>query len=213
MGRLLMFHVSYCILHLMHYTMLCSAHVYPYTLDPAELELEEPTKPALVEESANTELTEGKPRCIPPISLDFWFSINISITVWLCIKFTGFVWHYSCTKISFPIILIYPCYNSYRSLAMATRRHRKLKTIGRKGWECDVESQSLQGCSLHLCQLRTEELVTASKYWTYWSHSSVHRLVNQWSLSSIDVWLSPTASTAVRGEKLGGDLRISQPMD
>jgi hypothetical protein len=31
------------------------------------------------------------------------------------------------------------------------------------------------------------------------------------SLSSTEAWLKPTASLAVRGEKLGGDPQISQP--
>jgi hypothetical protein len=81
MSRLQLFHASYHTLHLIHCTMLCSAHLYSYTLDAAGPELEEPTKPAPAEESANTELTDGRPRCIPPISLDFWFSINIYNTV------------------------------------------------------------------------------------------------------------------------------------
>jgi hypothetical protein len=37
--------------------------------------------------------------------------------------------------------------------------------------------------------------------------------VNQCTLSSTDVWLKSTTSMAVRGEKLGGDLRIDQSMD
>jgi hypothetical protein len=48
-------------LHLMHCTMLCSAHLYSYTLDHAEQKHEEPMEPAPAEESANTELIEGKP--------------------------------------------------------------------------------------------------------------------------------------------------------
>jgi hypothetical protein len=43
------------------------AHTWSYTLDPTEPEVEEPTEPAPAEESANTEQTKGKPRCIPPI--------------------------------------------------------------------------------------------------------------------------------------------------
>jgi hypothetical protein len=33
-----------------------------------------------------------------------------------------------------------------------------------KGGESDVESQDLQGCSPHLCWLRTDGLVLVSKY-------------------------------------------------
>jgi hypothetical protein len=51
--------------------MLCSAHLYSYTLDHVEPELEEPTELAPAEEADNTEPTEGKSRCIPPIILDF----------------------------------------------------------------------------------------------------------------------------------------------
>jgi hypothetical protein len=34
-----------------------------------------------------------------------------------------------------------------------------------------VVSQHLQGCSPHLCRLRTAQLAPASKYWTYRSHA------------------------------------------
>jgi hypothetical protein len=33
-----------------------------------------------------------------------------------------------------------------------------------KGGESDVKSRHLQGCSLHLCRLRTDGLVPTSKY-------------------------------------------------
>jgi hypothetical protein len=61
-----------------------------YTLDRghAEEEHESLEEPAQTEETANTDLTEGKLRCIPPIFLDFCSSIKIYITVWLYIKFT-----------------------------------------------------------------------------------------------------------------------------
>jgi hypothetical protein len=75
MSRLLLFYVSYRTLHIMHCTMLCSAHLYLYTLDPADPKLEEPTELAPAEESANTELTEDKPQCIPPIILGFCFNL------------------------------------------------------------------------------------------------------------------------------------------
>jgi hypothetical protein len=40
----------------------------------------------------------------------------------------------------------------------------KVETINWKGREVDVASRHLQGCSLRLCQLRTDELVPMSKY-------------------------------------------------
>jgi hypothetical protein len=54
-----------------------------YTLDRghAEEEHESLEEPAQTEETANTDLTEGKSRCIPPIFLDFCSSIKIYITV------------------------------------------------------------------------------------------------------------------------------------
>jgi hypothetical protein len=60
MDRLLLIHASYSPLHHV-------AHMWPYTIDPAELVVEELTEPTPAEESANTELTKGKLRCIPPI--------------------------------------------------------------------------------------------------------------------------------------------------
>jgi hypothetical protein len=36
--------------------------------------------------------------------------------------------------------------------------------------ECDVASWHLNGCSLCLCRLRTDELAPTSNYWTYRSH-------------------------------------------
>jgi hypothetical protein len=71
MDRLLLFHASYCNLHhALHHV----AHTWSYTIDPTEPVVEELTEPAPTEESANTELTEGKHRCIPPIILDFCFN-------------------------------------------------------------------------------------------------------------------------------------------
>jgi hypothetical protein len=67
MDRLLMFHASYCTLHIMHCIMWILSHTCSHMLDPVEPEVEEPTELALVQESTNTELIEGKPQCIPPI--------------------------------------------------------------------------------------------------------------------------------------------------
>jgi hypothetical protein len=64
MVRLLLFHASYCPLH---HALYHVAHTWSYTIDPMESVVEELTEPAPADEFANTELTEGKPWCIPPI--------------------------------------------------------------------------------------------------------------------------------------------------
>jgi hypothetical protein len=89
---------------------------------------------------------------------------------------------------------------------------RKRRIVGWEGWESDVESQRLQGANPCLCRLRTNRLVPANKYWTYWSHDGVMGAINWCSLSSTDACIFPIASMAVRGEKLGGDPWIGQPM-
>jgi hypothetical protein len=62
--RLLLFHASYWPLHrALHHV----AHTWSYTIYQAEPVVEELTESAPPGESANTELTKGKPRCIPPI--------------------------------------------------------------------------------------------------------------------------------------------------
>jgi hypothetical protein len=64
------------------------AHTWSYMIDPVEPVVEELTEPAPAEESssANSEITEGKPRCIPPIFLDLCFK-SIVVLRLLCIKF------------------------------------------------------------------------------------------------------------------------------
>jgi hypothetical protein len=42
--------------------------------------------------------------------------------------------------------------------------------LGRSG-SGDVASRHLQGCSPHLCRLRTVQLAPVNKYWTYRSHA------------------------------------------
>jgi hypothetical protein len=68
--------------------------------------------------------------------------------------------------------------------------------------ECDVANRHLQGCSLHLCQLRTNGLDSMSKYWTYWLHAGDMGLISWCTLLSTNVWLKPTASIVVLEEKL-----------
>jgi hypothetical protein len=41
-----------------------------------------------------------------------------------------------------------------------------------------VESRRLQGCSPHLCRLKTDELTPVSKYLTYQSHAGDMGLVS-----------------------------------
>jgi hypothetical protein len=71
----------------------------------------------------------------------------------------------------------------------------------RKGRECDVESQHLQGCSPHLCRLRTNELAPVSKYWTYWSHAGVIGPLSWCSWLAINAWLYPYCFNGYKGER------------
>jgi hypothetical protein len=59
--NLLMFSHLLVSLHLMYCTMLILAHLYTYTLDYVEPELEEPTEQAQAKDPANPNLTQGKP--------------------------------------------------------------------------------------------------------------------------------------------------------
>jgi hypothetical protein len=47
----------------------------------------------------------------------------------------------------------------------------KMKIVGCKGQEWYMTSRHLQGCSPHLCRLRTDGFALVSKFWTYRSHS------------------------------------------
>jgi hypothetical protein len=82
------------------------AHTWSYTIDPAEPVVEELTKPAPAEESANTELTEGKPRCILPIFLDFCFKSEFCITIVCALSLQELYWHRRCIRNSFLITLV-----------------------------------------------------------------------------------------------------------
>jgi hypothetical protein len=64
MDRLLRFHAPcFTLHHALHHV----AHMWSYTIDHVESVVEELTEPVPVEEFSNIKLTEGKPRCIPPI--------------------------------------------------------------------------------------------------------------------------------------------------
>jgi hypothetical protein len=80
-------------------------------------------------------------------------------------------------------------------------------SVGNVG-EWYVESQHLQGCSPHLCRLRTDGLALASKYWTCRSHAGDmgHGKSSSWLPTKN--CLFPTASLAIMGEKMGMDPRI-----
>jgi hypothetical protein len=73
-----------------------------------------------------------------------------------------------------------------------------------------VKSWCLQGCSPRLCQLRTNGLTPASKYWTYRSHVSVMGTVSLVAGYQQKLVFSPTASLVVVRAKLGMDPRIIQ---
>jgi hypothetical protein len=61
--------------HLIHFTILISAHLYSYMLDNAEPETEpdELMEQAPTETSTNPDLALGKPECIPLMIIDFSF--------------------------------------------------------------------------------------------------------------------------------------------
>jgi hypothetical protein len=69
-------------------------------------------------------LDQGKPRCIPPKSLSFLFEIVFIILYACALSLYELYDTVAVLRFSFPIILVYPCCNSCRSLEMARRRHR-----------------------------------------------------------------------------------------
>jgi hypothetical protein len=54
----------------------------------------------------------------------------------------------------------------------------KRRTVGWEGWGVWCGKLIPHGCSLRLCQLRTDRLTIVSKYWTYWSHAGEMSPVN-----------------------------------
>jgi hypothetical protein len=71
-----------------------------------------------------------------------------------------------------------------------TLRESRGPSVG-KGRESVVVSRHLQGGSSCLCWLRTNGLVPASKYLTYWSYAGDMGPVNRCSQSSIDACVFP----------------------
>jgi hypothetical protein len=82
-------------------------------------------------------------------------------------------------------------------------------SIGKVG-EWYVENRHLQGCSPHLCRLRTDRLAPTTKYWTYWSHVRGMGSVSLVASHQQKVGFAPTASLVGSGEKLGTDPWIGQ---
>jgi hypothetical protein len=80
-------------------------------------------------------------------------------------------------------------------------------SVGKVG-EWYVEGRHLQSYIPRLCRLRTDGLIPASKYWTYWSHVGDMGPVSLVDSCQQKLIFSPTASLAIVGEKLGTDLRI-----
>jgi hypothetical protein len=75
-------------------------------------------------EDTNLVLDQGKPRCIPPKSLYFMFEDLFIILVDCALSLQDLYDTVATLGFSFPIILVYPCYNSYRSLELGRHRYR-----------------------------------------------------------------------------------------
>jgi hypothetical protein len=84
-------------------------------------------------------------------------------------------------------------------------------SVGKVG-EWFVKSWHLQGCSPHLCRLRTDGLAPASKYWTYRSHAGDMGPISLLAGCQQKLVFSPTASLTVLGEKLGTDQWIRRSL-
>jgi hypothetical protein len=72
----------------------------------------------------NLALDQGKPQCIPPKSLSFIFETLFIILFECALSLQDLYDTVAALGFSFPFILVYPCYNSYRSLELARRRYR-----------------------------------------------------------------------------------------
>jgi hypothetical protein len=75
-------------------------------------------------EDTNVVLDQGKPWCIPPKSLSFMFEALFIILVDCGLSLQDLFGTVAALGFSFPVILVYPCYNSYMSLELARRRYR-----------------------------------------------------------------------------------------
>jgi hypothetical protein len=116
---------------IMHHGTLCTTYIVfmlvsrtcIFVVDHAEQGREEPPEPAQVE-GANYEQDQGKPRCIPPKSLSFIFETLFIILFDCTLSLQDWCGTVAALGFSFSTILVYPCYNSYRSLELARCRHR-----------------------------------------------------------------------------------------
>jgi hypothetical protein len=121
----------YILLHLIIPCLHPSNHSsFTRTLDHVqkEPELEIQWEQAQIKASTYLSFDQSKPWCIPPIYLDSYGSINIYITVGLCITSIGIVWHCSCIKIYLPDFPWLPFYFS-RCKPLANARHGYRKSV------------------------------------------------------------------------------------
>jgi hypothetical protein len=75
-------------------------------------------------EDTNLALDQGKTRCIPPKSLSFIFETLFIILFDCALSLQDLYGTIAILGFSFSTILVYPCYNSYRSLELARHRYR-----------------------------------------------------------------------------------------
>jgi hypothetical protein len=75
-------------------------------------------------EDTDLALDQGKPRCIPPKSLSFMFETFLIILFDCALSLHDLYCTIVALGFFFPNILVYPSYNSCRSLELARRRYR-----------------------------------------------------------------------------------------
>jgi hypothetical protein len=75
-------------------------------------------------EDTNLALNQGKPLCIPPKSLSFIFE-TLFIKLFNCVlSLHDLYGTVVALGFSFPIILVYPCYNSCRLIELTRHRYK-----------------------------------------------------------------------------------------
>jgi hypothetical protein len=65
--------------YLLHFIIFLLAHIYSYALDHTKPEFEELTEQAQAKNLANSSLDQGKPWCISPMLLVFYFESFIYV--------------------------------------------------------------------------------------------------------------------------------------
>jgi hypothetical protein len=115
---------------------------------------------AQVEDFTNLDLTQGKPRCLPPKSLSFIFETLFIILFDCALSLQDLYGTIVTLGFSFLIILIYPCYNSYRSLELARHRYKCRQVPSGRKTTCR------QWCSYTHCywSLMLEKMETGRGY-------------------------------------------------